>query len=138
MDILLAELVDASEKTSSARLENNFADTFPVKASEFVAQRNLAGPLYNYFDWGGYLIWRLPELSVSMDGRTNIYGGARIAQSIATMGLRARMKTDPESLSSNLVIGPVGMPLSARLKDDSRFRLVYQDSVAAVIVKQAK
>ena len=47
---------------------------FPVKAVEFVRQNKYGGPLFNSFDWGGYLIWSLPEIPVSVDGRGNIHG----------------------------------------------------------------
>jgi hypothetical protein len=43
---------------------------FPVKAADFILARNLRGNMYNYYSWGGYLIWRLaPERRVFLDGR---------------------------------------------------------------------
>jgi len=45
---------------------------YPVAATEFVEQNNLPGPLYNTYDWGGYLAWRLyPDYKVFWDGRQN-------------------------------------------------------------------
>ncbi len=29
-------------------------------------------PLFNPCGWGGYLIWRLPNMPVSIDGRPNL------------------------------------------------------------------
>ena len=44
---------------------------FPVKAADFILQKDLKGNMYNFFNWGGYLIWRLaPERKVFIDGRT--------------------------------------------------------------------
>jgi hypothetical protein len=44
---------------------------FPVKAGDFILQNDLKGNMYNFFDWGGYLIWRLaPGKKVFIDGRT--------------------------------------------------------------------
>ncbi|MFZ2197659.1 MAG: hypothetical protein WAV13_08010, partial [Thermodesulfovibrionales bacterium] len=35
---------------------------FPVRAADFILQNDLKGNMYNFFNWGGYLIWRLaPE-----------------------------------------------------------------------------
>jgi positive regulator of sigma E activity len=43
---------------------------FPVLAADYVLARNLRGNMYNYYTWGGYLIWRLaPERRVFLDGR---------------------------------------------------------------------
>jgi len=45
---------------------------YPVAAAEFVAQHDLPGPLYNTYDWGGYLAWQLfPDYRVFWDGRQN-------------------------------------------------------------------
>lgn len=46
------------------------ARRFPVRAADFLAQQPLRGKLYNPYDWGGYLIWRLaPAWRVFADGR---------------------------------------------------------------------
>ena len=46
-------------------------ERFPAAAADFILTNNLKGNMYNYFDWGGYLIWRLaPERKVFIDGRT--------------------------------------------------------------------
>jgi hypothetical protein len=43
---------------------------FPEKAADFIRANNLQGNMYNDYDWGGYLIWRLaPERKVFADGR---------------------------------------------------------------------
>ena len=44
---------------------------YPARAAAFDESRGYGGPLFNDFNWGGYLIWRLPGLPVSVDGRTN-------------------------------------------------------------------
>src|SRR5262249_54167231 len=49
------------------RAQAAVAEKFPTRAAEFVHQKRYAGPLYNDFDWGGFLIWSLPELPVAMD-----------------------------------------------------------------------
>lgn len=43
---------------------------YPVHAATFVAETNLTGNMFNHYDWGGYLIWRLgPDRKVFIDGR---------------------------------------------------------------------
>ncbi len=44
---------------------------FPQKAVEFIKSQGIKGNMFNFYDWGGYLIWRLwPEQKVFIDGRT--------------------------------------------------------------------
>jgi hypothetical protein len=43
---------------------------FPANAAEFIVKNDIRVNMYNYYDWGGYLIWRLgPERKVFIDGR---------------------------------------------------------------------
>ena len=45
-------------------------DRFPVTAADFIEKYDLQGNMFNHFDWGGYLMWRLsPERKVFGDGR---------------------------------------------------------------------
>ena len=114
-------------------LESQVADKLPVRAVEFVKQKGLQGPLFNDYGWGGYLIWD-PAMPVSIDGRTNVHGDARIDHSVATWAGAKDWAADPELLSANLVIGPVSTPLVQLLRTDPRFDLVYEDKIAAVFV----
>lgn len=44
---------------------------FPVAAADFVLEQRPPGNLYNAYDWGGYLMWRLyPDYLVFVDGRS--------------------------------------------------------------------
>jgi hypothetical protein len=118
----------------NANLTREEAETFPEHAAEFVESRPLSGPLYNDFNWGGYLIWRLPEFQVSMDGRTNLHGDRRFARSYATWSGMRDWATDPELSQAKIVIGSVNFPLTSLLRFDPRFRLVYEDRLAVVFV----
>lgn len=45
--------------------------TAPERAVTFILRADLKGNMYNYYDYGGYLIWRLsPERKVFLDGRS--------------------------------------------------------------------
>jgi hypothetical protein len=121
---------------SDARLEADAAAYFPVKAADFVLQQGLRGPLFNDFNWGGYLIWRLPGLPVSMDGRTNVHGGPRAERSTRTWSCMPGWKADPDLAAADLVIGSTAMPLSYALEDDPRYQLVYRDAAAVVFVRR--
>jgi len=46
------------------------SDFFPGSAVTFIEAEGLKGNMYNYYDWGGYLIWRLsPQRKVFIDNR---------------------------------------------------------------------
>jgi len=100
---------------------------------DFIRAHGYSGPIFNDFDWGGYLIWNL-RMPVSIDGRANVYGDQRIARSIQTWSGAPGWQLDPDLRSAGLVIGPVGAALTQLLRSDPGFQLAYQDKVAAVFV----
>jgi hypothetical protein len=121
---------------SEATLQEEVAAHFPVKAVDYVKGHQLAGPLYNHFNWGGYLIDALPEMPVAIDGRTNLHGDTRIIRFERTWNGLPGWKTDPELDQARVIIAHRGMPLSGLLRDDARFRLVYEDKVACVFTRR--
>jgi hypothetical protein len=51
-------------------------DTIPVPAADFLVRERLAGPFFNVYNHGGYLLWRLgPEEKVFIDGRSEVFAG---------------------------------------------------------------
>jgi hypothetical protein len=120
----------------NAALARGLAEALPVNAVEYVKSRNLPGPVFNDFGWGGYLIWSL-GMPVEMDGRGNIYGDARVAQSVATWGGASGWNTNEDLQKANLVIGPVNAALTQLLRLSPCFQLVYEDRLAAVFVVRA-
>lgn len=118
---------------STTKLQQLMKETYPVDALTFIKEKRYAGPLYNHFNWGGYLIWALPEIPVSIDGRTNLHGDARISRSVNTW-LGKGWESDPELAQSRLVISHPKHVLASLLRADERFRLVYEDNTALVFV----
>lgn len=116
-----------------AHLHVQLAEGLPVRAVEVVKERGWSGPLYNDFEWGGYLIWKL-RIPVVIDGRAALYGDERINRSIATWGGQPDWASDPDLVKAGLVIGPVETPLIQLLRMDPRFELAYEDKLAAVFV----
>lgn len=42
---------------------------YPVEAIEYIKDSKLAGNMFNPYNWGGFLIWQLPEYKTFIDGR---------------------------------------------------------------------
>jgi len=132
LSLALAFAVLASPAVSPAALRDAADKRFPEKASAYVQSHALPGPLYNPYDWGGYLIWRLPGMPVSIDGRANLHGDERLSRStMASLGAE-NWSDDPELMKAGTILLQRSSALSSILRSDSRFRLVYQDDVASV------
>jgi hypothetical protein len=121
---------------SAANLERKVADVFPARAAAVVAERGYPGRLFNDFNWGGYLIWSLPQRPVALDGRTNLHGDERMARIGSTWAGGPGWQDDPDLAAAGVVIAPADTPLAALLLTDRRFTLVHEDPVARVFVRR--
>ena len=121
---------------SASHLAAVVEENFPAKAASFVDENGLAGPLFNHFDWGGYLIWRLPRLLVAIDGRTNLHTDQRILRTCTTWAGERGWDRDPDLKAAGVVIAEAKSPLASLLRLDGGFKLVYEDPVAAVFIPQ--
>jgi hypothetical protein len=132
-------LLFPTARASHARedeLQLAVANTFPVDAANFVEQQGYSGPIYNYYDWGGYLMWRFPNLLVSIDGRNQVHDMDRLRHYMGIWNGAPGWASDPELSSARLVIAEKVLPLSQLLRLDPRFKLVYEDELATVFVSQ--
>jgi hypothetical protein len=135
LTIILVFLVIRVRRISERSLQNEVNEAFPNAAAQFIESRKLAGPLYNSYDWGGYLIWRLHDLPVSIDGRANIYGDTLLERTIQTWRGNRSWQSDPALSKSNLILAEADSPLCSLLKLDLRFQLIYHDKIAAVFIR---
>ncbi len=46
---------------------------YPYQAAQYIKEKQPAGKLFNEYNWGGYLIWQLPEKQVFIDGRMAVW-----------------------------------------------------------------
>ena len=122
-------------QVNNQRLGTMIAKVLPVDAVNEIRAKGYTGPLYNDFNWGGYLVWSL-RLPVAIDGRGSFYGDANLDRSFATWNGNADWASDPQLANAGLVIGPVNAPLTQILQLDSHYKLVYKDKIAAVFVAQ--
>ena len=119
---------------SKLGLQQSEAVDYPARAASFIEAKGYGGPLYNDLRWGGYLIWRLPGLPVSLDGRGNLHGEQRLLRAHSSWAGWPGWALDPELKAARLVIGPADTPLMSLLRADQRFKLVYVDPIAMVFI----
>jgi hypothetical protein len=118
-------------QSSNAALRQLIDKRFPEQASSFIESHRIEGPLYNSYNWGGYLIWRLPLLPVSIDGRANLYE-ERLAEAVNTAGGAGTWSQDAALKHAATILLERDGPLASILRVDPAYRLIYEDSVASV------
>ena len=135
--VLAALLLFARSADFSARgLDAAISSMFPVKAVNFLRQNPVPGPLYNTFDWGGFLTWYMPGYPVVVDGRTDLYGDDFNQLLFDTQNGEASYKDNPYLNEAGVVLLHRRDGLVASLDLDPRFRKIYEDPIATVFVRQ--
>jgi hypothetical protein len=120
-------------RIDNSKLSAKLAETMPVAAVAEIQAKQYPGPLFNDFNWGGYLDWAL-RMPVAIDGRGAMYGDEAINRSVATWNAEPDWQSDPQLTSAGVVIGPVKAPLTQVLRLDPRWKLAYEDKLAAVFI----
>jgi len=73
--ILLKRYYIFEENRTKSALLGITAKGYPERAADFILEKDLPGNIFNQFNHGSYLIYRLfPKKKVFIDGRTELYG----------------------------------------------------------------
>ncbi len=117
-------------------LNEAMSSQFPIAAANFLRENPLSGPLYNSLDWGGFLIWYLPDYPVAIDGRNDLYGDD-LDRRFYTMerGMESP-GADPYLHQAGVILLRANLPLTNLLRSDPSFQIVYQDQMATVFVRR--
>ena len=135
---LLAALLKAADASLPATNEKALAAYLPLQAAAFVAQAQPPGPMFNSYNWGGYLTWRLyPAYPVFVDGRTDLYDDPLLTEYLDVAQGRADYASVLGRYAVNLVFVEQSSLLADRLGADPAWRLLYHDDLAVVYQRAA-
>lgn len=130
---VMAFLLASNMGFNNRGIDLSISNEYPVDAANYLRKLQPPGPIYNSFDWGGFLTWYLPEYPVAIDGRNDLYGDKYVAHYIQ-FNVGDRTDGDPQLDEAGVVLLSKEAPLAKLLKIDSRFRLVYEDPLADVFL----
>jgi hypothetical protein len=110
----------------------------PVKVTTHLAAENLAGPMFNSYNWGGYMMYYLPDQPVFVDGRTDLYGDVFLSNDYLKTATGAPGWRDTlDEYGINLVAVEAQSGLARNLREESGWTLDYEDQMAVVFIREA-
>lgn len=130
---------------SSSSFGAGFTWWFPQRAADFILRENLPGRIYNTYDDGGYLDFKLgPKYQVYFDGRAIPFGIERFAKEQQLLVAPIDSPTwldEADRYGINTLLIPLATSEVTydRLKDfcySSNWRPVYLDEIAIVLVRR--
>lgn len=110
--------------------------SYPVAACDYVREHRLPQPLFNAYEWGGFLTWYLPEYPVAIDGRTDLYGGDTVAEYSKVMNADVPYTEYPAVARAQTILLPKNAIMAAGLSSVPIFKVAYSDDIAIVLTRR--
>jgi hypothetical protein len=107
---------------------------FPVGAVAFLQAHPPSGPIFNHYDWGGYLIWKLaPSTPVFIDGRADLYGSEMLHDFADAYQLKGPWRQILRRWRIRTAILPQDSALAVCLRAAPGWTVSFQDSQSIVL-----
>jgi hypothetical protein len=116
-----------------AELQRSVEQEYPAGVLPYLRAHPPAGPMLNFYLWGGYLGWSDRELKVFIDSRVDIFEYAGVLKDyLDLLGLN-----NPEYLLEKYriryMLFPPGEPLTYALRHDPEWKVLYSDPVSVLL-----
>ena len=108
-----------------------FRNNLPYKAVAYLQERQPPGNLFNSYDWGGYLIYALPEYPVFIDGRTDLYSDGLIDEWLQVVRTEEGWQKVLDKYDVRLILLEPSMPVITEL-NESDWSELYRDEKSVV------
>jgi hypothetical protein len=117
---------------------NQFSpQAFPVQAVNWITTHQLTGNMFNDFNWGGYLIYRLwPTERVFIDSQSDFYGEAFTRQYVDILDGTGDWNEKLKQYKVSWIIVMPNTGLAKAAKNSSSWMLVYEDPMAVIFVQK--
>ncbi len=120
--------------TSPGIVQTATTSSEPVAAVEWMLANKLHGKLFNEYNWGGYLIWRAPDLPVFVDGRTDLFGDQILGEWLVTVQAGEGWRQVLEKWQVDYVMIDPARPLAKALPG-AGWKLLYTDKQAVLFTR---
>ena len=112
------------------------AENFPKTAVDWLQENAPAGNLFNSYNWGGYLIWRLyPQYRVYIDGRADVYGDAFIFDYLSIYNAEPGWEDKLNNQDVRTVLVESDAPLANMLRQLPSWHVSFTDKGSVIFVK---
>lgn len=133
--VLLGALLKVAVVLSPKTVDQVMRETLPVAAVDYIQQNHPPREIFNSYNWGGYLLFALPNYPVFVDGRTDLYGDTFLTQYLQTAIGGDGWHDTLDNYGVNTVIIEKESGLARQLRSDAEWQEVYTDALASIFVR---
>jgi hypothetical protein len=118
--------------SNSSFVEQHLERLYPAAAVRWIESHRPAGPMFNSYNWGGYLLWQLRPYPVFVDGRTDLYDETLLCLYLEIHNGAPGWQAALDEYQVNLILVEADCRLAIELALSQDWRLAYADSQAVV------
>lgn len=135
--IVALALLVSGHKLDFQKQGNDFLPSdFPVAAVSWMKESPPPGNGFNFFPWGGYLLFRLwPENLVFIDGQTDFYGEELTRDYEKVITLQPGWEEILERHAVSWVLMPANSQLASYLEGNPDWMTLYRDGTASLLAR---
>ena len=137
MIVLVLSISALGIKRTTSKQAEAEQQAFPFAAVNFMLAQRPSQPIYNEYDWGGYLIWRLyPNYLVYIDGRADPFGGQLVEECIQLHDGAPGWQEVLKKRGIQTVLVRFDSALASLLREKSEWKNVFEDKQAVIFELQ--
>ena len=123
------------------RLPNNQqkseAETFPKDAVDWIIENKPKGNIFNSYNWGGYIIWRLyPENLVYIDGRADLYGEEFVSNYAEIYYTKPGWEEKLNQENIRIVFVESDSNLADAIRQSSTWKKLFEDNISVIFSRK--
>jgi len=118
---------------TAAELELSVRKDYPAQVLPFLKAHPPAGPLLNFYLWGGYLGWHDRNLKVFIDSRLDIFEYAGVLQDYLDLLGLTKSQDILDKYGIRYVLFPPNEPLTYALRHDPAWKVLYSDPISVLL-----
>jgi hypothetical protein len=107
-------------------------EKLPSRAVQWIKDNHPRGPIFNSYNWGGYLTWELRDYPVFIDGRADLYGTKIISQWQDVVYAREDAISILNAWDANIVLLEPNWPIIPLLEKDG-WEILYRDKISVLL-----
>jgi hypothetical protein len=132
----LGALIKIYTPLSTAAIQSVVDRQEPTRAVAFIREQAPPGPLFNEYNWGGYILWSLyPDYPSFVDGRTDLFNDELLDEYIQAWRADPGWEDVLSKWGVKLALLEPSSPLSHALEAAGWSRL-YQDDQAVIYARR--
>jgi len=118
-------------------LQSELDQYFPARAIQYLSDHPQNGNLFNQYEWGGYLEWKLPQAKTFIDSRTDIFEYKGVLRDYIAVSTLNHAQELLDFYKVSYVLYPANSPLDYFLSRSPGWECIFLDR-QAIIYRRAQ